>query len=251
MENLQVVILKCPYINWAQEKTQKFFSKMVSLKLKSYCEKHHVGVMPVDATDFISDHILICSSNNGELTPVLGVKSLDYERCKTFHVDFTIESFLKRGEHYEHLDFLYDTIKQCENNNRKISYYSSWATLPTVTRNRPLSNYLKKIFTGLTVLHHNEEGISDLLGLGVPKYRTDNFFYKWGFERVAHNGTDLENIPFFILGNIDGVFIHLKEYSQLALDCAEEALDLWEDRLVIGHNPEQKKDSYFQQPTLS
>ena len=242
INKLRVVIIKCPYVNWSQKDTQLYFSKMVSLKLKSYCEKHHVGVMPVDTTDFVADHILICSEEEGDLTPILGVKSLDYDRCNLFHIDFTIEAFLRKGGHQKHLKALYSILEKSKSKQEKISYYSSWAMRPEVSRDRPLATYIKKIYTGLTLLHHTHENIKHLLGLGVPKYRTDSFFYTWGFERISYDNHPLENIPFFILGNIDGVFIHLENYSQVAMDCAEEALEFWENRLVIGVNPDTAKE---------
>lgn len=246
MKNLKIVILKCPYINWKSSATQECFAKVVDLKLKSYCEKHHLGVMPVDTTDFICDHILVCEEEGDSLTPILGVKSLDYSRCDIFHVDFTISAFLKNGGHAEHLTALNEILDQCRQKDEKIAYYSSWAMLPEVTRNRPLATSLKNIFTGLTVLHHTHEGIAQLLGLGVPKYRTDQFFKTWGFDQVAREGQVLDNIPFFILGDIDGVFIHLKQYSEFALDCADNTMDMWKNRLVIGDSPRKEKSESSQ-----
>ncbi len=236
-ENLQILVLKCPYVNWENRETREYFTKMVSLKFRGYTKKHHIGVMPVDTTDFICDHILICDNSENNLTPILGVKTLDYRRCGLFHADFTIEANLKRCGYKEHLNALYSILNQCKETEQNISYYSSYTRLPEISKDRPLASFLKRLFAGLTVLYHTQENISQLLGLGVPKYRTDEFFQTWGFERVSYQGIPLKNIPFFILGGIDGVFIHLKQYTPYALECAEECMGLWKARVTLGSNP--------------
>ena len=237
-ERLQVVVLKCPYANWKNPVTRKTFNDVISLKLDGYHDKHFFGVMPIDGADFLTDHILVCwRDDSGDLVPILGVKSLSYEICAPFFTDFTIESFLKKGEHWQHLERLNQILKSCEEKKQRISYYSSWTISPSVMDNRALITLLKDLFTACTVLHHREEGISELLGLGVPKFRTEHFFYKWGFERVEQCGHGLPNIPFRVLGGIDGVFIHLKKYSDFALSCAEKLEHFWKNRISIGVSP--------------
>ena len=237
--NLRVVVLKCPYANWHDPATQQLFSKMVSLKLSGYQPKHFFGVMPIDGTDFLADHLLICEENpeTGELLPILGVKSLSYGICEPFCTDFTIDAFLRKGGHKSHLQSLHEILEDCRKGGREIAYYSSWTVAPKANRDRELMALLKELFAAVTFHHHHQEGIDELLGLGVPKYRTDQFFISWGFERVRNKERELDNIPFRILGGIDGVFIHLKNYSRMVLESAAMHRDAWEERITVGKAP--------------
>lgn len=236
--NLRIVVLRCPYANWKNKETQTLFCKMVSLKLDGYHDKHFFGVMPIDGTDFVTDHILICTeAPDGELTPILGVKSLPYDFCEPFFTSFTLEAFLKRDGLVRHLESLNRILRNCSAQNRRISYYSSWTIASHIAKVRARVDFLKELFTACTVLHHKEEGIAELLGLGVPRFRTDEFFFRWGFERMALDGEPLVNVPIQFLGGIDGVVIHLRDYSTYALQCAEKFQVLWEQRLSLGSPP--------------
>ncbi len=246
LKNLVMVILKCPYLNWHNKNTRELFTKMISLKLEGYQRKHFFGVMPIDQTDYIANHLLICKKEkNGDLIPISGVKSLPYDFCKVFRTDFTIELFLKKDNQLEHLHYVQNLIKESQESQRRISYYSSWTQSPSIRSDFELVQILKELFAAMTVLHHREEKTPDLLGLGLPKFKTDSFFYSWGFERAKLDKKELVNIPLRFLGGIDCVVMHLKHYSDYAKEMSNKYLNVWMNRVSVGKsfNPDTEQEN--------
>jgi hypothetical protein len=191
--------------------------------------------MPIDGSDFVTDHILVCSENSdGSFIPLLGSKSLPYDICGLFHLDFTIEKLLRSSGCHQHIEGLSKILEECRLSQRRISYFSSWTILPSVRKDLELVQTLKEIYAATTVLHHQEQNISDLLGLGLPKFHTEEFFFKWGFEKVELPRPEEEKLRLSSFGGIDAVFMHLKSYSDYALGMAKKYQNLWNSRINLG-----------------
>lgn len=253
LKNIKLVILKCPYTTWHDPITQYFFVKTIELKIEGYQRKHFFGVMPFDQTDFVSDHLLICAKdeknnvvpisaaqplpfNVQTLKPISGVKSLAFDICNPFKLDFTVSAFFKKSNQPKHFASVQESIEECFKANRRISYYSSWTQSPLIRKNTEAVAVMKEIFAAMTVCHHREENITDLLGLGLPKFNTDKFFMNWGFERSTVQGEPVENVPLAFLDGIDCVLMHLRHYSDYAMQMTEKYAELWNDRLVVGQS---------------
>jgi hypothetical protein len=234
--NLELVILQCPYTTYLDDQqTRQMLEQTIKLKYTGYFNKHDRGVQPVDGTDFLSDHVLICKRNEqDELIPLLGSKFLPYDVCGPNNIDFTVEAFLKKEEHHPHLCYLQKELLRANYQNKRVCYHSSWTTHPNATSDREFNKTLKKIFMASSLLYCQEFQVDELYGLGVPKYRTDQFFYTWGYERVAVAGQDLADINFRVLNSISGVFMHLKEFSPDAYKYAEVFNEIWKRKTVIG-----------------
>ena len=237
LNKLKLVVLKCPYTTWHDPVTQYFFNKTIELKIDGYQRKHFYGVLPFDQTDFVADHLLICTDDKYDvknLIPISGVKSLPHDICNPFKIDFTVSAFFKKSNQLKHLASVEESVAECLKANRRISYYSSWTQSPQIRKDPETVARMKEIFAAMTVFHHCEENITDLLGLGLPKFNTDQFFMNWGFERSTVNGAPVENVPLSFLDGIDCVLMHLRGYSDYAKSMTEKYMSLWSDRLVVG-----------------
>jgi len=58
--NLEIVVLYCPYKNIENKETMDMFSKLVRLRNRGYENRHESGLIPLDTSDFIADHPLLC-----------------------------------------------------------------------------------------------------------------------------------------------------------------------------------------------
>jgi hypothetical protein len=203
---------------------------MVELKLQGYLERHEVGAMPLDSADFVADHILVYQGTK----PVLGVKTLLFDLCSVFKIDFTLEAFLAKGGHHAHLRALKRIMEEAKARGNKIAYYSSWTMAPHTRKSPENVAFLKELFTGLTYLYHKHEGIPEILGATLPKFKTDEFCQAWGFERFSENGVPLPAIPAPIFAGVDYVAMHLQRYSGHAINCAEKYSRLWHERSELG-----------------
>ncbi len=233
MNDLKIVILRCPYINWSLAETKDFFTKMIALKLEGYQQRHFHGVMPIDQIDFIANHVLICEKINNNLIPISGAKSLPYYFCKPFRVEFTPISVFKKGNYLEHLQYTNNIIADCEKSTRQLTYYGAWTQSPDIKDNG-LKSILKEIFAATLLLHHQEEKITDIIGFGLPKFKTDLFFYKLGGEKARLNNVELEHIPLEHLNEIESAFIHFTGFSPYIEEMVTKYKKLWNERITIG-----------------
>lgn len=229
-ERVRLIVLRCPYVNWKVQGVPEHFTAMVDLKLEGYLSKHQIGAMPLDASDFVADHLLFYQGDR----LVMGAKSLRFDLCKTFHVDFPIESFLNKGNHGVHLSVLSGIQKKVRENRGCLSYYSSWTISPKARVSPAAVLSLKEVFTSASYWYHQSEGITDVLGAGLPKFRTDQFFASWGFQPFVQQGEELPSVAAPIFRDIQYVAMHLTKFSPAALSLALRHRDIWRGRRECG-----------------
>ncbi|MBC7428940.1 MAG: hypothetical protein H7336_10035 [Bacteriovorax sp.] len=232
---IEIVILRCPYMNMANPLTRELFSKMMYLKYKGYGNRHMVGSLPLDTTDYVADHPLICVRDEKlGLIPISGSKVITYDTCKFFNMEFAMESCFKKGNNQEHLDSLYKIIKDSQNNNKTIAYHGGYTIDPEIVLTAEDREAVRDLFMGITALYFKENNISELLGLGVPKFKTENFFYQWGYERCAANGVELSSFPLYFLPGVDGVMMHLSKFSEGITETSQKYRFIWGQKQILG-----------------
>lgn len=235
LAKIKIVVLHCPYTSWKDKRTKDIFTKMIELKFSGYQHKHFYGTLPVDETDYIADHPLICfEDDNGELTPISGSKVITHSTCNFFNVGFAMKTCLEKNQKSLHLEILNGILDNAKHSNKSVAYHGGYTILPEVRGEEKFLNTLRELFIATSILYFQHNHINELLGIGVPKYKTDDFFYKWGYYRCTRNYEELNPFPLYFLGGIDGVMMHLNKFSKDALLLAEKYHYLWENRLVIG-----------------
>lgn len=241
---VEIVILRCPYMNMSDPFTRDLFIKMMYLKYKGYGNRHLAGALPLDATDYVADHPLVCIRDEKlGLIPITGSKVISYDTCKFFNMDFALESCFKKGNNQVHLDELYKIINASQNKNKTIAYHGGYTIDPEIVKTEEDRAIARELFIGSTTLYFKENNISELLGFGVPKYKTELFFYQWGYERCAINGSELEAFPVYFLPGCDGILMHLKEFSSTVLEISDKYRFLWKQKTDLGKiAPIKEKD---------
>lgn len=232
---VEIVILRCPYMNLDNPETMDLFSKMMHLKYKGYGNRHLLGSLPLDTTDFVADHPLICVRDEKlGLIPISGSKVITYDTCKFFNLEFAMESCFKKGGHTEHMDTLMQIIGDSKKNNRTIAYHGGYTIDPSIVNTESDREKVREMFMGITALYFKENNVSELLGLGVPKFKTENFFYQWGYERCINSGSDLSPFPLYFLPGVDGVMMHLKEFSKGIKETSLKYKFIWNNKIELG-----------------
>ncbi len=238
-DNIKIIELNSPYHNWEDKEVRKYYTKMIGIKLKGYQKEYRYGVLPVDSTDLVSNHLIFCLENeDGSLTPVSAVKSFPLDACAQFHLPFTLSRMLQDSFADEHLAVVKEILDQCQINNTRVSYYSSWTISPHIRKNRKLVKKLKDGLSASTALFHLSQGITELLGLGVPKFQTDLYFSTWGYAPIKKKGVEMPSINIHSYDDIEVLVMHLKEFSKEILDLSKEYLDSWNNRVILGNQIE-------------
>jgi hypothetical protein len=233
---IEIVILRCPFMNMDNPLTRELFIKMMHLKYKGYGNRHLAGTLPLDATDYVADHPLVCIRDERlGLIPITGSKVISYETCKFFNLDFALESCFKKGNNTVHLETLYKIINDSQDNNNKIAYHGGYTIDPHLVKTDEERAIVRELFIASTTLYFKENNITELLGFGVPKFKTEQFFYHWGYERCSVQGTQLDSFPVYFLPGNDGILMHLKEFSNSVLDISDKYRFIWKDKTDLGN----------------
>ncbi len=232
---VEIVILRCPYMNMNDPQTRDLFTKMMHLKYKGYGNRHNEGTLPLDATDYIADHPLVCVRDEKlGLIPITGSKVVNYTSCRFFNMDFALESAFKKGNNKTHLDEMYSIISKAQANKTRIVYHGGYTIDPEIVKTEQERAVARELFIAATTLYFQENEITELLGFGVPKYKTELFFYQWGYERCKVNGIELEAFPVYFLPGCDGILMHLKHFSPTVLNLSDKYKFLWKNKKEIG-----------------
>ncbi len=233
---VEIVILRCPYTNMDDPLTRELFTKMMYLKYKGYGNRHYAGTLPLDGTDYVADHPLICVRDEKlGLIPITGSKVISYDTCKFFNLDFALESCFKKGNNKVHLDTMNNIINTAQNSGKKIVYHGGYTIDPEIVKTDEDRALARELFIAVTTLYFKENKITELLGFGVPKYKTELFFYQWGYERCSLNGSELESFPVYFLPGCDGILMHLKEFSPAVIDLSDKYRFIWKNKTDLGN----------------
>jgi hypothetical protein len=232
---LKMVILECPFKNWQNQLTRDLFNEVIQLKIDGYETRWGAQTMAMDATDFISDHLLICQENAaGKLTVLSASKSITLSTSNAFHLPFMPVTMLENSnETKTHLSCLDEILKKATAAKKEIAYYSSWTIHPDIRKNRASSALIKDIFTALSVDYHRGYNIQEMLGFSVPQFKTDIVFAAWGYKNVKLEGKELSSILLPRYNNAEVRFIHLDSFSMDVMEVASKYSALWANRLTV------------------
>ena len=236
---LRLVVLNKPYDSWNNPETGEIFVKMVSLKLQGYLSRHIYGSLPVDTTDFIGTHILICSEADGSLRPISGFKIITDTCCRIHQLPFLARSLAQAAGATEHARLIDEIVCRSRGQSKDVSYLCSWTTQPEVRDDRDRSNLIKDIIASTIVNFHLDQGITDLIAAGVPRMKTNRFLTSVGFNPLAILGLALPNFRHSGLLGEEVVMMHLSSFTEKAMKLAQDHHELWRARVTIAGNENQ------------
>ena len=93
--SLKIVTIEPLYDNWNNFLARDLFGQIVDVKLKGFGAHYPYGVMPIDTSDFISTHHLICQERDGELEVLSAFKTVDLNKAITHNLTFPALSLVK------------------------------------------------------------------------------------------------------------------------------------------------------------
>lgn len=229
----KVVVLDCPYDTWSSTDTQYLFSEIINLKLSGYKSVHKEGSLPVDTYDFIATHILVCRDEGGKLKPVTGFKSVTSERCKRFNLPFPTVQLLAANSTPEHTEAVASIMRDCDQSGDVLAFDSSWTVDPDVRKSREAHHFLQELFISNVVHLHTSSSPHKLIGAGVRRIRTDKFFERVGFNRLANAGQALPTFRQASLVGAEVALIYLERFSEFAKELSMKYESFWSNRITI------------------
>ncbi len=227
------MVLDCPYDSWSQPETRHLFSEIINLKLTGYKDVYTDGVLPFDTYDFVATHILVCREEGRAFKPLTGFKSITAARCNRFNLPFPTTQLLMSSDSPRQTKAVASIMEDCNESGDVLAFDSSWTVHPEVKKSRSVHHLLQELFISNVVHLHTTSSKHRLLGAGVRRVRTDKFFERIGFTRLAEAG---EPLPTFRQASLQGeevALIQLKSFSDFATGMAEKHQSFWNNRVTI------------------
>ena len=215
---------------------QFYFSKMVELKRIGYEKNYPSHYLPVDTSDFVGVHHLICKQQDGRVELVAGFRTIYLEQCEFFKIPFPATVITSRvGQNSEiHLKAVMNLIENAKTHQTKLIFGSSWTIHPDVKEEPELVRLAKEITTAVLYWYQTEKNIKEGLALGVVKAKTDIHFGEQGYRSIQFEGVEL---PTFNVNDVDEKevrLMHRTRFTESAYAMAEKHQSLWKNRVVIG-----------------
>jgi hypothetical protein len=235
----RITVLDCPYETWSEPFTQKLFAQMVDLKLRGFRTGYADGVLPVDGSDFVCTHLMVCAETRDELKPLLAYRSISESRARKHAMKFPGLALVESAKTPapDHVQAVRRMVEHSQETGRSLRYCSSYTILPELREDRELVAQLKIYMTGMHALFHDEYQTAESLLGGVVRFKTDQYFASWGYERLALDGQELGTISNATLFGEPVYVMRLNQWSPHALQCAKETRELWNSRLTAQLPP--------------
>ncbi|MGK5085055.1 hypothetical protein WDW37_17335 [Bdellovibrionota bacterium FG-1] len=232
--NLRVVVLDCPYDTIQNEQTQGLFAKLAALKIAGYQAEYPYGALPLDTTDFIAVHLLLCEERSGNLLPLMGFKSVTAKRCAIHNIPFPAHGVLRGNDLPEYEKALDEIISTSRSKGQEIAYNSSLTVHPDARHDKQLRQLCTDMTVALFVKYYQEYKIPNVIAAATLRFKVQVVKEFAGFEYLSLNGSPLPPFdckPFF---GEKVALMHLRQFRDEAKFWANRYSCLWDNRLTIS-----------------
>lgn len=235
--DIRLVVLDKPYAHWDSPDTRRVFNDAVALKRRGYGAAFGSGMLPVDGSDFIGTNLLLYGRVDSEEVPLTGFRFLSLESAREFHLPFPPLTMARAAGARPHTRYIERLIERAEREGTRVAYESSFTMDPRVRSIPGAVQLLKEALRGVGLLHHAHRGVDELLGYGSVRFKTERYFYDWGYRRVVFEGEELGAFEFpYLYPEPQGAVLMSKLGSTVypSDPLVAPFLDLWEQRIELG-----------------
>lgn len=241
LSDLQIVLIDSPYETWDNKETQDLFFKTVDLKLKGYLNDYEHGVLPLDTTDFVGTHHLICQKTPTGLVPLLGWRSISLEKAKLHNMPFSPLALARACNSPDHEKAIQAIVDRAEKEKFSITYESAITIHPSVRNNEEVTSLLKDVLRAMHVHHHHDYNIKESIVGGSMRHKMDRYFLWWGYKAIDLNGKTLPFVKVPQAKFEPTIIYYRKEFSKEALELAPKFRAIWDEKIVISSEREGAK----------
>jgi hypothetical protein len=236
---LRMVVFKNPFSAWVQPQVnvlyRDLFYDMVGMKLRGYGHEYPDGVLPVDSSDFIATHLLICQeSKNGKLLPITGFKTTLLHDCEHHQISFPGLGLVHAAESPSHVKAMKAIMERCLAEGKSLAYTGSWTIEPILRRDKELSRELVQLFRAIYVFHHQQEKIDEVITGGTIRFKADVLLGNMGHDPLRLEDRVLPPIHVKHLFGEPVSVLHLKAFSDSAITQSAPYKNLWKERIEIS-----------------
>lgn len=233
-KNLRLVVIEGPYLAWEQSQIPQLFHQMVLLKKKGYEECYTRSVLPVDTTDFVATHIMLCVQQpNGNLKPVMGFKTISLQKCDEYNLAFPALALTNQAHAKTHSHVIDRMMQSSRKSQNELAYLGSWTVDHDFKNKNNLQKALREIFMATYCFYFTEQKISHVIIGGTLRFGTEKLFAQLGHVPIALNRQQLPPICVAHLAGEPVLVMHADHIPDPLRFAANSWQLLWQDRLLI------------------
>lgn len=233
LEALKIVSLDCMYDNVSDPVASEYWQKVIRLKLQGYGVEYPYGVMPIDSTDFVCSHLMLCEERKDGLYPIMAYRSITLDRCNAHYLKFPVLNAMQDSGYKDHAKAIEDIISSCKGQGKTLSYDSAYTIAPEIRKDKAATELAREIIKSYFLLHHLEYGIDEVICGGVIRFQMHRFYHFWGFKDLSLNGVTLPEVKFKHVHGEPTMIYHLKDWSKEAIAHAKTYEHMWKNRICI------------------
>lgn len=234
-QDFQLVIMDSPYEIVEQSVlVDHLFMQMMSLKKQGYEKHYQHGVLPVDTSDFVATHVLLCRRKRDQsLQPIMGYKTITLDRCQEFNLRFPGLSLVQNAQMPEHTKVVEDIMQRCEKEQKKLAYLGSWTVDPEYRKRPGPHEDLREAFKAFYRLLYREQNVAEVLIGGTLRFKTEKVFAELGHKALSQNGQELSHIHVAHLNKEPVLVMHSQEFNDSSKLAEQKWQDVWQERIHL------------------
>lgn len=237
----RIVIMECPYDSIESPLGMEMFGKLMALKIRGYKKEYSYGVLPVETSDFVSTHKMVCEEIDGKLFPLMAYKSISLDRAARHGMKLPLMELFETQENLKIPRLaLEKVILEVKAAKKKLNYESSWTIDPEVRKDREKSRELRHWLNAIHVLDHYEKGMDESVLLGATKFKAEKMFESWGYSPICLAGRPIDPFEVESFDNAHVYLLHLKSFVKASRESAEQFRSEWNKRIVIDAEQNEK-----------
>lgn len=231
----RLVVLDYPVRHWGDERVQRTFAQVISMRLAGYRAEYPPEVLPVDAADFVSTLMLLGREEGGGFDPFFCIRYVSLDRCRAHRVEFPATGAARAAGATEHQQAILRAVETCEREGRTFGYASTWSVKSEVRKDRDLSIFLRDFVVASHAWYQLAYRVDETATYGVVRFKAHLVEQKAGYEVIAGaDGRPLGVFPYYSLFGEPVLTLHLRNLSSDALRLARELSLYWENRIHLG-----------------
>lgn len=232
--NFGVIVMEAPYDTFRYPEARTLFSEFAYFKIQGYQNGHPYGVLPVDAYDFISNHIIVGDVSSKTFTPLMGFKSVTLDRCIKHRVAFPTQELLRGANLPNHEAAINGLVDEYRGKASQLAYNGSWTIDPRVREDKELSRFCKDLTFALLVQYYRTYQIPMVLAAAVTRFKVHKLKEFLGWEYITNQGAPLEEFPCEHFFNEPLSLMFWRKFSDEALALADRYQEIWDRRVTYS-----------------
>jgi len=244
-QDFQLVVIDSPYEILERPLVEHLFTKMVGLKKQGYGSNYPHGVLPVDTTDFIATHVLLCQKKKDQsLLPIMGYKTITLEKCREYNLKFPGLTLVQNAQMPVHAQVVESIMQRCEQQAKGLAYLGSWTVDPIFkeklkNKQEPKAN-LREAFLAFYRQLYRQQNVAEVIIGGTLRFGTEKIFYGLGHRALALNGQELSPIKVAHLIKEPVLVMHSAAFNETSAEAEKKWQVVWDERIHLKMNPGQQ-----------